>query len=146
MRILTSSFANVKKLPAGLVPVSIACGAPRWFRGHKEPRLAPTRAMLKMQKPEYDRHFAAILAQLDPVALGQELPAGAVLCCWEKPDEWCHRRLVAEWLEQALGIEVPEFGLARADCIAYRDMGPTSAGSVPPRPVQPLLPFVDFLA
>ncbi|MBW7996799.1 MAG: DUF488 domain-containing protein [Candidatus Glassbacteria bacterium] len=36
-----------------------------------------------------------------------------VLLCFEKPpfgdDNWCHRRMVAEWLSDTLGIEVPEY-------------------------------------
>lgn len=27
---------------------------------------------------------------------------------YEKPEYFCHRRIVAEWLELALGLEVPE--------------------------------------
>jgi hypothetical protein len=43
-----------------------------------------------------------------------ELAHGAepVLLCWEKPpfegDDFCHRRLVAEWFGETLGIDVPE--------------------------------------
>lgn len=31
-----------------------------------------------------------------------------VLLCYEKPGQFCHRRLVAEWFEQELGLVVPE--------------------------------------
>lgn len=118
----TSYFANVKKLPPDLVPVSIARGSPRGFTGRKELRLAPTWAMLKMKKPEYDAAFAAILAKLDPAELYQTLGTNAVLLCWEKPGEACHRRLVAEWLETALGIIISEHGFARTACPAYDKM------------------------
>ena len=118
----TSYFANVKKLPPELVPVSIARGSPRWFTGRKELRLAPSWAMLKMKKPEYDAAFAGILAKLDPAEIYQTLGENAVLLCWEKPGEACHRRLVAEWLEAALGIEIPEYGFARTACLAYGKM------------------------
>ena len=115
-------FANLKNLPAGLVPVSIARGSPRGFTGRKELRLAPTWAMLKMTKPEYDARFADILVQLDPAELYQTLGENAVLLCWEKPGDACHRRLVAEWFEQCLGIEVPEFGFERLVCPDYNKM------------------------
>ena len=118
----TSYFANVKKLPPDLVPVSIARGSPRGFTGKKELRLAPTWAMLKMQKPEYDADFAEILAKLDPAEIYQTLGENAVLLCWEKPGDACHRRLVAEWLEAALGIEIPEYGFDRIACPAYEEM------------------------
>jgi hypothetical protein len=118
----TSYFANVKKLPPDLVPVSIARGSPRGFTGRKELQLAPAWAMLKMQKPEYDAHFAEILAKLDPAEIYQTLGENAVLLCWEKPADACHRRIVAEWLEAALGIEIPEYGFDRIACPAYEEM------------------------
>jgi hypothetical protein len=118
----TSYFANVKKLPTDLVPVSIARGSPRGFPGKKELRLAPTWAMLKMTKADYDTRFAEMLAQLDPAEIYQTLGENAVLLCWEKPGDACHRRLVAEWLEAALGIEIPECGFARGACPAYEEM------------------------
>ncbi len=39
-------------------------------------------------------------------------PHEPVLLCWERPPfsetTWCHRRLVAAWLERELGLIVPE--------------------------------------
>lgn len=37
---------------------------------------------------------------------------GCVLLCHEKDSTYCHRRIVAEWLEVALGIKVPEMEYA----------------------------------
>ncbi len=118
----TSYFANVKKLPTDLVPVSIARGSPRGFTGRKELRLAPTWAMLKLTKPEYDAAFAEILAKLDPSEIYRTLGEKAVLLCWEKPWDACHRRLVAEWLEAALSVEIPEHGFDRTAYPAYDEM------------------------
>lgn len=120
----TSNFASVKKIVAqGLEPVGIAVGPPRWYTGRSDKRLAPTRAMLKMPREKYDPLFDAILAQLDPAQVAADLGPNAVLLCWEKPNvEACHRRRVAEWFEQALGIEVPELGFMRQLTPAYRDM------------------------
>jgi hypothetical protein len=120
--VFTSYFANVKKLPPDLVPVCIARGSPRGYTGRKELRLAPTWAMLKLTKPEYDAAFAEILAKLDPVEMYQTLGENAVLLCWEKPWDACHRRLVAEWLETSLSVEIPEHGLDRSACPAYEAM------------------------
>jgi hypothetical protein len=41
------------------------------------------------------------------------------MLCWESFNVRCHRRLVAEWLEQALGIEIPELGHLRKDSTPY---------------------------
>ena len=99
----TSYYANLKKLPKDLVPVSISVGKPRWWKGRHEPRLCPTWAMLKMSPAKYDRHFKKILDQLDPQAIFEELGDNAVLLCWEKPPDRCHRRCVAEWSKRLSG-------------------------------------------
>ena len=32
-----------------------------------------------------------------------------VLLCWEQPGEFCHRLVVAAWLQKELGVVVEEF-------------------------------------
>jgi hypothetical protein len=59
---------------------------------------------------------------LPPERSSQTLGENAVLLCWEKPRDACHRRLVAEWFEHRLGIEVPEFRFARFACPVYSEM------------------------
>ena len=58
-----------------------------------------------------------ILVPLNPCAVAAELVEMAagrtpVMLCHERPGtgQWCHRALVAEWLAQATGEPVPEFG------------------------------------
>src|SRR5262245_48663559 len=117
---LTSCFGRLRHIPPGLEAVAISRGIPRWFRGRRELRLAPSWAMLYLpSKEEYDERFARLLARLDPRELYDALGESAVLLCWEAPGIRCHRRWVASWLEDALKIEVPELGFARADCPAF---------------------------
>lgn len=118
----TSCYARLKQLPPELVPVSISRGRPRWFKGRVLELLAPTWAMLKMSCEEYDRHFDAILRDLDPNKIAEQLGENAVMLCWEAPNIKCHRRRVAEWLEESLGIEVTEVGFTRAEVLAYSVM------------------------
>lgn len=115
----TSYFANVANIPEGLRAVAIARGVPKGFTGRLYQRLAPSWAMLKMGRPEYDRLFAGILARLDPHEVYRDLGDDAVLLCWERPNLWCHRRMVAEWLEEKLGVCVPELGLPREGVLRY---------------------------
>jgi hypothetical protein len=127
VRVFTSYFGNLRKLPAGTLAVGIAVGPPPWFRGPSYKALAPTRLMLRMSEADYNHNFNLILADNDPTtvirdlrALAKKAGASAVaLCCWERPGESCHRRRVAEWLEDALGIEVAEVGHPRAETPAY---------------------------
>jgi hypothetical protein len=91
-------------------------GTPPGFRMFKA--LAPGDWFNKVTEDEYRRrYFGEILAQLDPRQVLTELEALAegaepVLLCWEKPPltakNWCHRRMVAEWLMDKLSIDVPE--------------------------------------
>lgn len=118
----TSHFGNLKNIPAELQPVGIARGTPRGFRGRSLKTLAPTWAMLKLSREEYDDQFDAILEKLDAQEVFDELGENAVLLCWEAAGFWCHRRRVAEWLETALGISIPELGFARDECAPYREL------------------------
>ncbi len=120
----TSNFGQAKAiLAAGLEPVAISRGIPRWFKGRRMLELAPTWPMLRMSANDYSLNFEEILARLDPKQVCAQLGEKAVLLCWEKPNvERCHRRRVAEWFEQALGIIVPEFGFPREETPAYLEM------------------------
>jgi len=108
----TSSFKIAAKHPRA---VAISVGVPRWFRGRRFEALAPTRDMLKMPPGEYDLRFAEILSKLDPQKVWDELGEDAILLCWEKPGDPCHRRTVAAWFEEHLGKEVPELDPATFD-------------------------------
>lgn len=116
----TGSFRNCAKLRGA---VSISNGIPDFFRGPQYKKVAPRWDMLKMSREDYDREFDLILSGLDPqkvyrdlLLMGGEDP---ILLCWERPNTWCHRRRVAEWLEEALGIVITEYGFDRADVLPY---------------------------
>lgn len=119
--IYTSNFARIKKLPAGIEPVSIARGAPWWFKGNECEALMPTEEILALDIAAYTPRFRALLSDLDPAQAARELD-GCALLCWEAPNVKCHRRLVAEWLETALGIVVCEFGFERCATLPYDKM------------------------
>jgi hypothetical protein len=110
----TSYFAN-RVAAADPHAVAICRGVPRWFKGRIYDPLRPSWKLLQEAKDgtisheDYERRYRAeVLAALDPARVRQELGDDAILLCWERPDAPCHRRLVARWLEEALGIEVPE--------------------------------------
>ena len=65
----------------------------------------------------YHRYRTEILAPLNPCTVADELSEMAagripVLLCFETPTggSWCHRAMAAEWLAEALGRAVAEFG------------------------------------
>lgn len=46
-----------------------------------------------------------VVHQLELLGRGNDV----ALVCYEKPGEFCHRRIVAEWLKKAAGIPVEEY-------------------------------------
>jgi hypothetical protein len=120
MILYTSSFKLAGRDP---MAVAISRGLPRWYKftGRRVLELAPTTAMLKMSLADYNREYDRILAGLDPKRIAETLGEGAIMLCFEPPGVLCHRRRVAEWLEDALGIVVPEFGMRREEVLPYAD-------------------------
>jgi hypothetical protein len=90
------------------------------------PALTPGKWLFDAAYKDYatyrERYFREILAPLDPQKVWGDLHVLAdghepVLLCHEhypdhKADDWCHRRMVAEWFEQTLGVSVPEMVIA----------------------------------
>lgn len=120
--------------------VSIAGGVPKWYFGRQYKNLAPLYWFFKEYKeslstleynagvgklcPELaaekkliiqqkytDRYNKEVLGKLDPYQVYEDLGENAVLLCWEPPSKFCHRKLVAKWFENELGIIVPEFSI-----------------------------------
>lgn len=88
----------------------------RYFNGERYPDLFPTWEMIKMSDPiKYEEMYREqVLSKLDPIKVYEDLK-DAVLLCHEKWDDivdgktFCHRRIVAQWLEEELwvrGIDV----------------------------------------
>jgi uncharacterized protein (DUF488 family) len=77
--------------------------------------------MLKMPEADFEHHYRNILAGLDPQVVFDELGADSILLCWEKFNECCHRRMVAEWLESRLSIEITEYEHDRKECIDFAE-------------------------
>ena len=72
--------------------------------------------------------YRNILDGLDPAGTRDQLLSYGevpVMRCWEAAhdchvgNEWCHRYLAAQWLEDRLGIEVQEVGFPNLDRFAY---------------------------
>lgn len=122
MKIYTSYYGNMRKLDrAGILPISISVGIPRWFTGSRLPYLAPTRKMLdpSMPEEEYIKKYNEILSRVSIKTLREDISIIArgedvdiALLCWEKPGDFCHRHLFADWLKEKTGYEIKEFGVS----------------------------------
>jgi hypothetical protein len=126
-QILTASWRTA--LPDDATPVAISRGTPRRLSGYRRlSALAPGPWFRSVEPATYLRLYRQILDRLDPAEIYERLIAFGdhpVLLCWECAADchagivFCHRHLVAEWLEDRLGIEVPEVGHPELDRFAF---------------------------
>lgn len=122
MKIYTSYFSKGKKLTdAGIKMIGIALKPPTWYMGVSVYDVAPTPSILygTQTEEEYTRRFKhEVLARQDAQKFVDKIKAisqgkDVALCCFEKPREFCHRHIVAEWLKEKLNIEVDEYGVSK---------------------------------
>ena len=116
----TSYFAQVPNIE---YPVSIARINPEWYDRAVYPKLAPSKELLydfkygvhRGDKDFYTDVFLKYLDTLDFKEVMSELSAiygpdvldRLTLLCYEKPSDFCHRHLVANWLTQH-GADISE--------------------------------------
>jgi hypothetical protein len=115
--ITTSNFAKSGKHPDA---VAISQGVPRFYQEKRYLPLAPPRWLLKTKDPElFDLEYRKQLDSLNAKQVVEDLGPNAIILCWESFNVRCHRRLVAEWLEERLGIIVPELEHERAESLPF---------------------------
>ncbi|WP_449244000.1 DUF488 family protein, N3 subclade [Desulfobacca acetoxidans] len=106
--ILTSNFKIAGHLPQA---VAISRSTSKAWRGKSYKPLAPTWNLVKISDPtEFIRLYRAkVLNNLDPRQVLLELGGDdIVMLCWEAPGEFCHRLVVAAWLQKEVGVVVEE--------------------------------------
>lgn len=101
MQIYTSYFAKQANNPKAL---SICRWVPKWYSGRQCMLLAPSESLLKRYKAgevseeEYTNEYTEYLNQLGINKVLSVLHDGDVLLCYEKSSDFCHRHILAEWL------------------------------------------------
>ena len=118
--IYTGRFVEVENYERfGFVPVSIAGEAPDYYDGIEFKILAPKYSWWKewydkkLSNDWYrEKYQETVLSKLNPKVIANRLQGfgkNVVLLCYEKPEEFCHRQLVADWLRSA---NVPVYELS----------------------------------
>ena len=120
MKIYTSYFANLKNIEAaGIYPVAICCKVPKFFTNPNMYSVAPTDSILfeykNSQQTEEDwlhykeRYYNEVLVayRFHPEYFIDRLEyfsGGGDVCllCYEKPEDRCHRHLLAEWFNEKM--------------------------------------------
>jgi hypothetical protein len=113
--IYTSYFAKLKSLPDNIIPISICGKAPDWYKGLQYKKLAPKYDFFMKWKENHNNDYyikcfnEQVLDKLDILTVVRDLIdltsanesiVGKDFCliCYEKPTDFCHRHLVAKWL------------------------------------------------
>lgn len=122
MRIFTGYFSKYKNyIEEGLFPISIAGKCPDWYDGKQFKKLAPKYWFFKKYKDgefseqDYKTHFnQEVLSALNPLDVYREfktfiyeydgLYEDVILLCYEKPENFCHRHLVADWFNNSYPV------------------------------------------
>jgi hypothetical protein len=115
-------------LPDSATPIGISRGTPRRVAGYRRLRtLEPGEWFRSVAPARYLELYREVLERLDPAEIYDRLLSygpSPILLCWESGADchngraWCHRHLVTQWLEDRLGIEVPEVGHPELDRFA----------------------------
>ena len=131
--IYTSNFSTwvLHKLPKGARAISIAGRAPDWYTGEQYKILAPKYWFYKKYKEDGDSNYYTLMYNTEVLGglnareviqilcnlvgygwyyhnIHRDKDRHIVLLCYEKPDDFCHRHLVAEWLTES-GFECKEY-------------------------------------
>lgn len=95
--------------------IGISLTVPSFWKGEVYKDLAPSPKLLhdikngKITQEQYAIQYNNHLNTLDVNKVYNDLK-DKVLLCWERPGEFCHRRLVSEWIEKNInGVTVPEW-------------------------------------
>lgn len=112
MNLHTSYFAKNANNPNA---VSISVSVPDWYHGRQNRLVAPGWSLVssykdgKVTEEEYTEAYRAMLDKLGERLILASLKDGDVLLCWEKPTDFCHRHVLAQWLREH-GHTVSELG------------------------------------
>lgn len=113
--IYTTYFAKLKKLPEHILPIAICGKAPNGYNGPSYRAIAPKYDFFMQWKATGDNDYYVkcfkeqVLATLNPARVVADLyyqvgkapcSCDIALVCYEKPTDFCHRHLVADWLIQ----------------------------------------------
>jgi hypothetical protein len=109
----TSNYARNSENP---MAYGISCTIPTWYSGKRLSIIAPTWNIVGASKDgmineeEYASLYYDLLQErgVTPRSIVDALPDGAIMLCYERPLDFCHRRLIADWIERETNTPVME--------------------------------------
>lgn len=105
-RLFTSYYARSGKRPGA---ISISAKSPFYFAGPAQRLLAPSWELLGAYKDGqvdaygYTEWFGRLMKerQLTPQSVIDMMDDNAIMLCYEGPGKFCHRHIVAAWINQS---------------------------------------------
>lgn len=113
MKLFTSNYARHGKDPNA---VCISVKPPFWYKGKTYFDLAPTWNMVNgikkgvINEKQYTEQYLQLIEdrKLDANKVAADLGDGAIMLCYESPNDFCHRHIAAIWLQNNTTIPVYE--------------------------------------
>ena len=107
----TSNFKNIKNVE---IPIAISRKPPDWYKGTILKSLCPTWNLVadyktgKISSTEYEERYKKELDKngVDFQLLAETLPNNATFLCWETKNKFCHRQLIAKYLNDLTDITI----------------------------------------
>jgi uncharacterized protein YeaO (DUF488 family) len=117
--IYTGYFANIKKYPKNVCTVSISRYTPRWYSGLIYKGVSPSTDLVlkyksgRITKPKYTQQY---IAEVFPTFNSPHIHLNnicqlckdckvVILCCYEKPSDFCHRHICAKMLNHFIKVQ-----------------------------------------
>jgi len=112
--IYTSNYSRMGSSPYA---IAISAYPPKFFRGPHIKALAPPWKLVENYKAghitehQYAEQYFNHLLMLETSAqeIVESIPDNSILLCFESPFDFCHRRLLALWIENETTIKIPEW-------------------------------------
>ena len=113
-KLYTSNYARKGGHPKAF---AISVFPPDYYKGESLPMLAPDWDLVKAYKnneisqDEYAKTYIQTLKDrgLNPTDIVSAIPDESYLLCYEKPSDFCHRHVLADWLRVNTDIEITEW-------------------------------------
>lgn len=120
--IYTGYWTKIKEYEANaLTPIGISGWSPDGYNGKTYKKLAPKYVWWKEWHDKnlgeqwyIDKYTDTVLNVLNPIDVAhdlQQMGDNVVLLCFETPEKFCHRHLVAKWLNEKAKLNVQEYVL-----------------------------------
>jgi len=119
--IFTGYYAKLNQYKTlGLEPIAISGKRPNFYEGLYYPDFAPRYWMYQRWKDKditnegYTIEYKNYLNTLDKEEIRKDFESyngegnHCILLCYEKPHDFCHRHVLAEWLEENFGWRIEE--------------------------------------